>query len=96
MPDDRKWKSLNFELKDWEESVLIYNHRSGSTHLLNPSAALTLELISKNSSTISEICQQWEAMLDVKAGTEITSQIQTIVESLDELGLIEPAEYIIS
>lgn len=90
MSNKRKWKALACELKDWGENVLVYHFPSGNTHLLNPTAALTLELIIKNPRTTWDLAQQLSSILELKFDQEVITHVQVILDNLDELGLIEP------
>ena len=90
MNNERKWKAFASELKDWGENILVYHHRSGNTHLLTPTAALTLELILKSPVTSSDIAQQLGSILELTSDQKITTHVQLILDNLNELGLIEP------
>jgi len=77
--------------KSWADEVVVYNIVSGNSHLLSPTAVKVLKLLESRPLGISEISEQLALSENVGLDEEITVQVEKLLSSLDELGLVEPA-----
>ena len=87
-----QWRLLqngDFHWRRWDDIFTLYNSGSGQTHVLDPLAALVIQLIGEGSRNTSELLQQMAAQLDVEASQEFREKLQETLFQLDALGLIE-------
>ena len=87
-----RWRvpqNAEFHWKRWEDSFALYHSGSGQTHVLDPLAALLIQLIGEGPRTTSELLQQMVAQLEVDASQEFQEELQQTLWRLDALGLIE-------
>jgi PqqD family protein of HPr-rel-A system len=86
------WKSAKLVWKSWADEVVVYNIVSGNSHLLSPTAVKVLKLLETRPLGTSEISEQLARSENVSVDAEITLQVEKLLSSLDELGLVEPAQ----
>ncbi|WND02595.1 HPr-rel-A system PqqD family peptide chaperone [Temperatibacter marinus] len=85
---DASW----FSTKMVDDYFLIYNYRSGDTHVLNAISYELLELIAQNPVPAGQLKEVFAQRLQVTS-TEVHDQLlNNALKSLDEAGLIEPSE----
>lgn len=76
------WHALNFAdliYEHWDEEYLVFNPRSGDTHVLNQVAFTLLQGIAESPGNLHMLADRY---LDDRA------QIDTLAEHLDQLELI--------
>jgi PqqD family protein of HPr-rel-A system len=76
--------------KTWGEESIVFNESSGSTHLLNPTAAKILSILQSQPSSAKEICVKIASQSGLGADETILQRVDVLLETLGNLGLIEP------
>jgi PqqD family protein of HPr-rel-A system len=84
------WKTFPLLWKTWGEECIVFNESSGNTHLLNPTAAKILSIVQSQPSSAEEICLKIASESELNADKKILQGIDAVLETLDNLGLIEP------
>lgn len=76
----------------WDNDHVLFNAASGQTHFLNELGALTLQLLSQQAldgqTLIQALADHFD---DFVLDEELLGYVDTMLEDLDNLGLIEPA-----
>nr|WP_314623773.1 HPr-rel-A system PqqD family peptide chaperone [uncultured Noviherbaspirillum sp.] len=73
-----------------DESV-VYNDRSGETHLLGAAAVGLLEHLRKGPADFSSMCLALETTWEFESAAELQRVVLVLTDELDALGLIEPS-----
>ncbi len=82
--------SQEFVWSDGDE-VLVFQHDSGETHLLNLVDRTTLECLAQiGPVTIDTLCAEVAAILEVDDKQALNRYIKKLLEQFDELGLAKP------
>jgi PqqD family protein of HPr-rel-A system len=68
---------------------VVFDERSGDTHLLEPVAATALRALRGSPATTEELLQRVCAELGLALEPELRRSFEQLVRRLDELGLIE-------
>jgi PqqD family protein of HPr-rel-A system len=76
--------------KTWGEESIVFNESSGNTHLLNPTAAKILSIVQSQPSSAEEISLKIASESGLGADEKILQGVDVVLETLDNLGLIEP------
>jgi PqqD family protein of HPr-rel-A system len=76
--------------KTWGEESIVFNESSGNTHLLNPTAAKILSIVQSQPSSAEEISLTIASESGLDADKKILDRVNAVLETLDNLGLIEP------
>jgi len=87
-----KWRTAPLEWKVWDDGKLAFNIGSGTTHLLNPTAASVLEVLERRACDRAEIASWLSSGKTDEADSELLDQVDELLTKLDELGLIELVE----
>ena len=80
-PDALVWEHLG------EESVL-FDRRSGQTHLLTLIAAECLALLQEHAMNLDQLCEKLEVRSQPEFEIETREQIDQLLRTLNDLGLI--------
>ena len=83
------WRSFSLSYKSWDDSIVVFNHASGSTHLINPVAAKILFALQNQPLSVAELCHQITADVELDADEEIVQRVEAVLNTLDGLGLVE-------
>ena len=84
------WRSGSLSVRSWDDYIIVFNHASGSTHLVNPVAAKILYALKDQSCSVIEIARKLTADVELDADEEIVQHVEAVLGTLDDLGLIEP------
>ena len=96
-PSSHRWQ-LNpigcLHWRSWDrEQYILFNVASSQTHVLNELGAAVVRLLEKNPLNTEELSDQLGAYYDgLVVDTELATAIDSLLETLDTLGLIEPVE----
>jgi len=75
----------------WDSDYILFNVASGQTHFLNDLGAFTLELVAEQTldkeALLEALALRFE---DFVIDDELREYVATMLEDLDNLGLIEP------
>ena len=72
---------------------MVYNVGSGSTHVLDPVAALLVKEVLDHSSETDALIDRVAKRLAVEMTEELHNTLLTTLHTLDRLGLIEAASH---
>ncbi len=87
-----RWVAPRRESLLWLEdgaSAVIFDRRSGQTHILNAAAAQALGLLMNGPLPEVELSRQMALNLD--PGADMPALVREILSTFDALGLVEPA-----
>jgi PqqD family protein of HPr-rel-A system len=84
------WKTFPLLWKTWGEESIVFNESSGNTHLLNPTVAKILSIVQSQPSSTEEISLKIASESGLGADEKILQRVDVVLETLDNLGLIEP------
>jgi PqqD family protein of HPr-rel-A system len=84
------WKTFPLLWKTWGEESIVFNESSGNTHLLNRTAAKILSIVQSQPSSAEEISLKIASESGLSADEKILQRVDVVLETLDNLGLIEP------
>lgn len=70
----------------------MFNRLSGDTHLLDIVSSQVLTTIIAGTASTFQLCEQIAEFLELPNNADLQHNVSEIVASLDELGLIEPAD----
>lgn len=77
--------------RQWEEGCILFNASAAQTHLLNELATTVLKLLQQAPCSIIDLSEHLATYFDIDwdhaAGQ---TYLQSVLNELDELGLIEP------
>ena len=76
----------------WEGECAVFNRLSGDTHLLDVVSSEVLRIVTAGTVETAQLCEQIAQFLDLPNSADLKKNVSEILESLDELGLIEPAD----
>jgi PqqD family protein of HPr-rel-A system len=68
----------------------VYNGISGHTHVLDPVAALLIQVLTDNSCETAELAKRLGELLRVDVTEAFCSKLENTLSQLDDVGLIEP------
>jgi PqqD family protein of HPr-rel-A system len=86
------WKVRNYSdlvFRSWDDEHVCYDIATGETHLLNHSAAITLEQLKNGSTNLEDLLQHVSTELDIKVDSEFESGIRSLLTELEMVDLIE-------
>ena len=75
----------------WPDQYAVYNPLSGHTHLLDLVAGELLVAIDQQPQSTQSLSERVAATLDMPMDDTVRSQVDRMLEHLDDIGLIEPA-----
>jgi len=87
----RTWKVPQLIFKNWNDGVVVFNVRSGNTHLLNPVTVQILKILTEQPRDVAQIAERLATENDTSVDDELLAELEKALLQLDELGLIEPA-----
>jgi PqqD family protein of HPr-rel-A system len=85
----RLWKTVKIYWKQWDDGTVVFNALSGSTHLLNPTAAIVLKALEEKPANATDLAQYLASKIQVDSDQELIAHVENLLSNLDELGLIE-------
>ncbi|MCE9590675.1 MAG: HPr-rel-A system PqqD family peptide chaperone [Planctomycetes bacterium] len=74
----------------WDDGCIVYHMDSGDTHELNDVAAAALRCLAAAKLDYHQVSQLVCASLQVEGGTDFDGHIRQLMDSFDQVGLIEP------
>lgn len=94
MSDEYCWQAVNLDLshvKTWDGETVVYNERSGQTHLLSLFAALLLTQMSKQRepASSSSLGGQLAAEMELERDAEFEQALAGSLDQFEHLGLTE-------
>ena len=92
-PDRMKWQLCNgqtLRMLSGEDESVVYNDRSGETHLLSAMAVSLLVYLREGPDNVSGISARLARDWEFDTENEIPSVVTALTSELDALGLIEP------
>jgi PqqD family protein of HPr-rel-A system len=92
---EHRWRvppGTEFRWRSWEDEFLVYHGESGDTHLLNPVAASALRFLEHTAATAEDLAAHVASELGLAPGEALAGEMKTLLETFDELGLVEPAD----
>ncbi len=89
-PSTKSWSSCQLIRKAWGDEILVFNTASGNTHLVNRLAAKVLEFIDAGAITSIAIADRLAAEAGVSPDKELIESVESVLASLDDLGLVQP------
>ena len=79
-------------IRDWNGEFAVYNPLSGHTHILDLVAGEVLLLLQQRPQSDAELRKRVAALLEMPSDEALATRVDHILEHLDEIGLIEPAD----
>lgn len=79
-------------LRYWDGDYVVYNPLSGHTHVLDIVTGHVLTTIMKAHACGVDLCRQVAEFLEVPNDDAVAEHVARILDVLDGLGLIEPAD----
>ena len=79
-------------IRDWNGDFAVYNPLSGHTHILDLVAGEVLLLLQQRPQSDAELRKRVAALLEMPSDEALATRVDHILEHLDEIGLIEPAD----
>ena len=73
----------------WDDEFVVYNSRSGDTHLLGSTAAQILLKLQQSPLSVAALAESMASVLHTEMNEELVSQIDHILADLNMLALIE-------
>jgi PqqD family protein of HPr-rel-A system len=92
VPDSRVWRAVSpdgWTWATWDESYSLFNAETGDTHLLTDLAAMLLEATMDTPRSTEWLCHNAAALYRVPSDSAWASRIGALIESLEEIELIE-------
>ncbi len=87
-----KWNVIepcDFHWRSWDGQHVVYNPASGDTHLLNPIAGQSLQILQQSPADVAELAERVASRLNVPSDRQLVEQVEELVVELNKLGLIE-------
>ena len=90
----RSWRTpaATPTIRDWNGDFAVYNPLSGHTHILDLVAGEVLLLLQQRPQSDAELRERVAALLEMPSDEALATRVDRILEHLDEIGLIEPAD----
>ena len=79
-------------VRKWPEDWPVYNPLSGHTHLLDSFAGDMLLAVMERPQSSAHLRERVAALLEMANDDDLAARVDRILEHLDEIGLIEPAQ----
>jgi PqqD family protein of HPr-rel-A system len=76
----------------WDGECVVFDSRSGETHLLNPLAVEVLQTLEQGPADGSHLTRLIASTFALEAEPDLARAVDEVLTRLDELGLTEPAE----
>jgi PqqD family protein of HPr-rel-A system len=87
------WKlsaSHSLSMFEGEDEAVVYNERSGETHLVGAIAASLLQHLRLAPDDVSGMCRSLACHWEFDSDTELQNLVITLADELHALSLIEP------
>jgi len=81
--------SAEFRWRHWDDESVLYDPRSGQTHLLTALAADVLLALEEAAGDAPELAAMVARQRQLDPAPELTGDIAALLQQLDDLGLIE-------
>jgi PqqD family protein of HPr-rel-A system len=78
--------------KIWDGECVVFDGRSGETHLLNPLAVEVLQTLEQGPADGSHLTRLIASTLALEAEPDLARAVDEVLARFDELGLTEPVE----
>lgn len=90
----RSWRipAASPSIRDWNGEFAVYNPLSGHTHILDLVAGEVLLLLQQRPQSDAELRERVAALLEMPSDQALATRVDHILEHLDDIGLIEPAD----
>jgi PqqD family protein of HPr-rel-A system len=88
-----RWKApAHHELlwEEWEREFVVFDPRSGHTHLLNEMAAASLQALASHSLDAEELTRFLALEFGVAENEALARHVADMLAHFDDIGLIEP------
>jgi PqqD family protein of HPr-rel-A system len=87
------WQLVDAELctQAFGDQVVVYNDRSGDTHLIGPAQSQVLDRLRRGPASVAEIAQSLYQSLGLTPDDVPETEIERMLAALHALVLIEPA-----
>ena len=79
-------------IRDWNGDFAVYNPLSGHTHILDLVAGEVLLLLQQRPQSDDDLRERVATLLEMPSDEALATRVDHILEHLDEIGLIEPAD----
>lgn len=76
----------------WDDQFIVFNPASGDTHLLNPLAGEALQRLQQGPADVPELARHAASNLGLAPDELLSQEIETLLDELDELGLVESVQ----
>ena len=80
-------RSFDLLWRHWDYDVVVFDERSGATHLLNPFSATVLSLL-QEPSTINLLARRTAELMSIPCDEELLSGIDRALGEFSKLGLV--------
>lgn len=87
-----RWKvgCASLRWRQWRREFVVFDPRSGDTHVLNAVAAEALRILESSQASASELAAAVGRQAEDEGGVDREAMMGRLIERLDELGLVEP------
>jgi PqqD family protein of HPr-rel-A system len=75
----------------WDGEYVVFNPASGHTHILDIASGEVLLGLMERPTNREDLCARLCAFLEVNNDADLEAAVSQILDSLEDLGLIEPA-----
>lgn len=76
--------------EEWGDETVLFDARSGQTHLLNALATEALSFLQERAASLDELAQYLATLFEVPLEEPFAAEIRRLLEQCVQLGLIEP------
>ena len=80
---DLRWQEMG-------EDFIVFNPLSDELHRLNPLSAAALSELEQSPLDLNTLGQRMAALMEMKPGSQLLYQLQSMLRGFDEAGLIAP------
>lgn len=81
-----------YQICEMGEAILVYNRRSGATHILNLLSIAMLEFLAGTPKSVAELVDKFPDFIEVSKEECPTGVTRRIFSELDEAGFVERAK----
>lgn len=79
----------HYQIREMGEAILVYNRRSGTTHILNLLSLAMLEFLAGSPKSLADLVDKFPDFIEVSKEECPTGVARRIFSELDEAGFIE-------
>ena len=76
-------------MRSWHDQTVVYNDRSGDTHLLGEPATLLLTMLQAGRGSSATLGAALSSRFELAPGAELDADLAELLEQLRHFGLIE-------